>query len=98
MGYPPSYCDLHLHPHIAPPTSHYLPYNANANAASPTAAAAGPTFAAMPIPTAALALPLIEPVAVELDVLVADPLSDDIDPVAVALPDIAELGSAAIAP
>ena len=52
----------------------------------------------MPIPTAALALPLIEPVAVELDVLVADPLSDDIDPVAVALPDIAELGSAAIAP
>jgi hypothetical protein len=52
----------------------------------------------MPVPAAAVALPLIEPVAVALEVLVADPLSEDIDPVAAALPDIAELGSAAIAP
>lgn len=55
-------------------------------------------MAAIPILTAALAVPLIEPVAVEPDVFVAEPVSDDMDPVAVAFSDIAEAGSAALEP
>lgn len=74
------------------------PYNANARAANPPTAAAGPKLAAIPILTAALAVPLIEPVAVEPDVFVAEPVSDDMDPVAVAFSDIAEAGSAALEP
>ena len=88
---------LHLYPHPHPATQLTPNYNANARAAKPTAATAGPKLAAMPV-LDATGLPLPEPVAVEPAVMVAVPVPDPIDPVAVALPDIAVAGSAGMAP
>lgn len=78
---------------------HYLPsglhYNAKASAARPTTAAAGPKLAAIPVLLAVAALPLMDPVAAEAEVPVADAVFD------AALPetdDVTVAGSAAITP